>query len=393
MKILQINSVCGVGSTGKICVDIAKVAKDAGHECVIAYGRGQAKGWDSVYKITNSFGNKLHFIKSRIFDRHGLGNAMETRRFIKFIRNYNPDIIHMHNIHGYFLNYKILFKYLKTSSAKIIWTMHDMWPITGHCAYAFDCDKWQTQCSRCKYLNDYPKSIIDNSFRNYKCKKQNFTLPEKMYIITPSDWLSNCLKNSFLNKYSIQTINNGINLNLFKKQNGEWKEKKQLTKYKLILGISSVWDRRKGLDDIVTLSKLVNEDVKIALVGLNKDQLSKLPQNIIGVVRTQNQEELVEMYSSADLFINLTYADNFPTVNIESLACGTPVLTYNTGGSPEVITDHTGFVVDQGNIEEVADIINNFVKTEEISKSCLEQAQKYDKNNKFYEYMRLYEGI
>ena len=171
MKILQINSVCGVGSTGKICVDIAKVAKEYGHECVIAYGRGEAKGWDAVYKITNSIGNKLHFVKSRIFDRHGLGNSFETKKFVKFIKTYDPDVIHLHNIHGYYINYKILFDYIKTSRAKIVWTMHDMWPITGHCAQSLDCKKWEHQCQKCNYLNDYPKSILDNSFKNYNDKK------------------------------------------------------------------------------------------------------------------------------------------------------------------------------------------------------------------------------
>lgn len=391
MKILLINSVCGVGSTGKICVDIAKVAKDFGHECVIAYGRGESKNWDNVYKITNSIGNKIHFIKSRIFDRHGLCNSYETKKFVKFIKTYNPDVIHLHNVHGYYINYKILFDYLKTSRAKIVWTMHDMWPITGHCAYAFTCDKWAHQCQKCEYLNDYPKSILDNSFKNHKYKKDTFTKPKTIDIVTPSKWLSDCFRKSYLNKYNIQTINNGIDLNVFKVQNTNWKTKQNLNDYKLILGVASVWDRRKGLDDIITLSDKVNEDVRIILVGLTKEQILKLPSNIIGIERTQNQQELAEIYSSADLFINLTYADNFPTVNIESLACGTPVLTYKTGGSPESITNETGFIVEYGDIEKVAEIINSFQKTREISQECHKQAQYFDKNDKFKEYIRIYE--
>ncbi len=392
MKILQINSVCGVGSTGKICVDIAKVAKEYGHECVIAYGRGEAKNWDNVYKITNSIGNKIHFIKSRIFDRHGLCNSYETKKFVKFIKTYNPDVIHLHNVHGYYINYKILFDYLKTSRAKIVWTMHDMWPITGHCAYAFNCDKWEHQCQWCEYLNDYPKSILDNSFKNHKYKKDAFTKPKTIDIVTPSKWLSDCFRKSYLNKYNIQTINNGIDLNVFKVQNTNWKTKQNLNDYKLILGVASVWDRRKGLDDIIALSDKVNEDVRIILVGLTKEQILKLPSNIIGIERTQNQQELAEIYSSADLFINLTYADNFPTVNIESLACGTPVLTYKTGGSPESITNETGFVIEQGDIFKVSEIVNAFQKTEQIIQDCVEQSKKYNKNDKFQEYIRLYEG-
>ena len=392
MKILQINSVCGVGSTGKICVDIAKVAKEYGHECVIAYGRGEAKGWDAVYKITNSIGNKLHFVKSRIFDRHGLGNSFETKKFIKFIKTYDPDVIHLHNIHGYYINYKILFDYIKTSRAKIVWTMHDMWPITGHCAQSLDCKKWEHQCQKCEYLNDYPKSILDNSFKNYNDKKEYFSKAKDIDIVTPSEWLLGYFKKSYLNKYNIQIINNGIDLNVFKVQNTNWKTKQNLNNYKLILGVASVWNIRKGLDDIIALSNKVNEDVRIILVGLTKEQILKLPANVIGIERTQNQQELAEIYSSADLFINLTYADNFPTVNIEALACGTPVLTYKTGGSPESVTNKTGFVVEQGDIEKVAEIVNTFKKTEQIIQDCVEQSKKYNKNDKFKDYIRLYEG-
>ena len=392
MKILLVNSVCGVGSTGKICVDLANTAKSFGHECVIAYGRGDSRGWSNVYKITNGIGNKLHYIKSRVFDKHGLGNVPETKRFIKFIKSYDPDIIHLHNIHGYFLNYKILFNYLKTTRAKIVWTMHDMWPITGHCVYAFDCNKWEKQCKKCEYLNDYPKALFDNSFKNYKFKQESFTRPDRMEIITPSEWLTNLFKRSSLNKYKINTINNGIDLKVFKFQNSDWKTRQGLRQFRLVLGVASVWDRRKGLNDIITLSNMLEDDVRIVLVGLTKKQISKLPPNIIGIERTQNQQELSEIYSSAELFINLTYADNFPTVNIESLASGTPVLTYKTGGSPESITNKTGFVVEQGDVEKVAEIVNAFKKTEQTIQDCVEQSKKYNKNDKFKDYIRLYEG-
>lgn len=390
MKVLQVNSVCGVGSTGKICVDIAKILAEQGHECVIAYGRGQAKGWDKTYKITSSFGNKMHYLKSRIFDKHGLGSVFATRKFIKFIKEFNPDVIHLHNIHGYYLNYKILFKYLQTYHGKVVWTMHDMWTMTGHCAYTYECEKWQKGCHHCSKLKDYPTAIFDNSKNNHQLKKEMFTSVKNLTIVTVSHWLKEEFKKSYFKDCDIQVVHNGIDLNVFKPYESDFREKNNLVDKKVLLAVADRWTERKGFSDYLKLAKMLNENTKLVMVGLTEEQKNNLPSNIVGITRTENQKQLAEIYSTADLFVNFTYSDNLPTVNIESLACGTPVLTYNTGGSPEMLTEDTGFVVEQGDLEKSLEIINLFNKTEIVKNNCLKQGKSFDKKLKFKEYLKFY---
>jgi len=390
MKILQINSVCGVGSTGKICVDIAQILKERGHDCVIAYGRGDAKGWDRTYKITTAFGNKLHYLKSKIFDKHGLGSVFATRKFIRFIEEYNPDVIHLHNIHGYYLNYKILFKYLQNYKGKVVWTMHDMWTMTGHCAYTYECEKWLNGCNRCSKLKDYPSAIFDNSKRNYKLKKKFFTNVHNLTIVTVSHWLKEEFKKSYFKNCDIQVVHNGIDLKVFQPYESDFRNQHNLNNKKILLAVADRWTERKGFSDFLKLADRLNQNTKLVMVGLTEEQKNNLPNNIIGITRTENQKQLAELYSTADLFINLTYSDNLPTVNIESLACGTPVLTYRTGGSPEMLTEDIGFVVKQGELDNVLKIIDNFDKTEEMKNKCLYQAKNYDKKLKFLEYLNIY---
>lgn len=393
MRVLLVNSVCGVGSTGKICVDIAKLLIEKGHECVIAYGRGVAKGYDNTYKITNSFGNKLHYLKSRLFDRHGLGSKCATRKFIKFIKEYNPDVINLHNIHGYYLNYKMLFDYLRKSSAKIVWTMHDMWPITGHCACVYECKKWENGCHHCSKLSEYPKAILDNSKNNYKNKKQLFTQIENLNVVVVSNWIKGEFEKSFLKDSNIKVINNGIDLNIFKPCESDFRSKHSLENKKIVLGVADRWGAGKGYADFIKLSEMLDSDTKIVMVGVTQEQLNELPSNIIGITRTDDQQQLAELYSTADLFVNLTYSDNFPTVNIEAQACGTPVLTYNTGGSAEMLTQDTGIVIPQGDLKSVVKAIKEFEKTDNIKNLCIENAKKYDKKLRFMDYIDLYSNI
>lgn len=391
MKILLINSVCGVGSTGKICTDIARIAKEKGYECKIAFGRGQAKGWDDVYKIESGLGNKLHFLKSKFFDSHGLGSTVATKKFIKFIKEYNPDVIHLHNIHGYYLNYKILFEFLKNYKGKIIWTMHDLWPVTGHCACSFDCTKWQSGCEKCPLKKDYPSALVDNSKRNYKLKKQLFTSLNNLTIITPSNWLAGEFRKSFLNKFEIKVINNGIDLSVFNPEESDFKKNHNLQNKKIILGVSSVWLKRKGFDDFIKLSKLINDDFRIVLVGVSKKQQKNLPENILAIEKTENQKQLAEIYTAADVFVNFTYSDISSMVNMEALACGTPVICYRTGGAVEMLSDDVGVVINQNNVERAWEIIQKLAKTKELSNLCVNKAQSFDKNKKFKEYIEEYE--
>lgn len=355
VKVLMINSVCGVGSTGRICTDIADMLIAQGHECKIAYGRKivPEKYKEIAYRIGSDFGVKVNGVKARLFDNEGFNARSATKKLIKWIKHYNPDVIHLHNLHGYYLNVKLLFNYLKTCGKKVVWTLHDCWSFTGHCAY-FDCphcDKWQTECGKCIRAKDYPKAIFSHAKRNFKRKKQIFCGVPNLTIVTPSKWLAELVKQSFLKEYPVQVINNGIDLTVFKPTASDFREKHGLQNKKVILGVANVWEKRKGFDDFLELAKLISDDYRIVLVGVSDEQLKKLPPKVIGIKRTNSATELAQIYTAADVLFNPTYEDNYPTVNLEAQACGTPVITYPTGGSVESVPD-----------ENIVNTVNDFYK-------------------------------
>lgn len=337
-RILFINSVCN-GSTGSICKNLYKAAEKEGHMCCIAYGRGNKPEGYNTIKIGNDLDIYMHIAKARLFDASGFGSKRATKQFIKDIENFKPDIIHLHNIHGYYVNIEVLFKYLKEHpEIKKIWTLHDCWAFTGHCAYYTynNCEKWKKGCKgNCINKNEYPKSILSNIEKNYKKKKESFLGVENMILITPSLWLKNEIEKSYLKEYQIKVINNGIDTNVFKHIDSDIKEKYNIVNKKIVLGVASVWDRRKGLNSFIDLSGILSNEYQIVLIGLTKKQINDLPDNIIGISRTENVYELVNWYSAACVYFNPTLEDNYPTTNLEAIACGTPVITFDTGGSPE----------------------------------------------------------
>ncbi len=391
MKILEINSVCGIKSTGRIVSDLYDVLTQNGHECKVAYGReksARVPGKD-VYRMGSENDVKFHALMSRITDKTGFYSKSATIRFIEWMQDYNPDIVHLHNIHGYYINIVLLFNYLKSANKKVIWTLHDCWAFTGHCAY-FDfvaCEKWRSECHDCEQKGTYPTSMIaDNSRRNFKRKKELFTGLD-MTIVTPSDWLRDITKQSFLSEYEITTVNNGIDLTQFSPVKSNFRKKYKLEDKTIILGVASIWDRRKGLSDFVKLSKMLDDKYKIVLVGLTKSQIDALPKNILAIERTDSVHELTEIYSAADVFLNPTYEDNFPTTNIEALACGTPVITYNTGGSPESIDESSGLVVKQGDLSAVMQMLLQISKFTVVN--CTKRSELFDKNNNYLQYLDL----
>lgn len=397
MKILQINSVCGVGSTGRIATSINEILQAKGHKGYIAYGRGTAKKVDNILKIGNKLDNYLHVAKTRILDLHGYGSKSSTKQFIQKIEEINPDIIHLHNLHGYYINIEVLFNYLKKRNKPVIWTLHDCWAFTGHCVhfeYA-NCDMWKTGCNSCPQKKEYPTSILaDNSELNYKKKKELFTSLENMTLVTPSDWLRNLVQQSFLKKYPVRTINNGIDIKIFKPTESNFRERYKIDNRFIILGVAR-WDKRKGLDYFVRLSKKLNDNYQIVIVGLTDKQRKNLPGNIIGITQTNDVQELVEIYSAANVFVNTTLEDNFPTTNLEAMGCGTPVITFETGGSVESIDESTGFIVEQGNIEKLVDIIMNIKNSNrEYRDACIQRVKDYYiSENKYKEYINLYENL
>lgn len=356
----MINVVCGIRSTGRICTDLATALEAQGHEVKIAYGREEVPEKYQKYaiKIGTDFDVKLHGVRARLFDGCGFGSKKATEKFIKWVRMYDPDVIHLHNIHGYYINIEVLFSYLRTCGKRIIWTLHDCWAFTGHSAYcdAIKCDKWTTGCHNCHNMKKYPSSFIDRSKDNWEKKKELMSGIPNLSIITPSDWLAGLVKKSFLAQFHVTVIHNGINTSQFYHIENNFKELYSIGNKRMLLGASTSWDEMKGLSDYFKLADILGEDYQVVLVGLTKEQLDKLPPNVLGIERTNSVKELAQIYSAADLFLNLSYCENFPTVNLEAISCGTPVLTYQTGGSPESAGEDA-IVVEQGNINVVAEKI------------------------------------
>ncbi|MCQ6274674.1 glycosyltransferase [Bacillus sp. V3B] len=399
MRVLQINSVCGVGSTGRIATDIDKILKSEGHEGYIAYGRGTARECDTVIKIGSNMDNYIHVAKSRLLDRHGFGSGKATMDFINKIDELNPDIIHLHNIHGYYINIELLFAYLRKVNKPVIWTLHDCWAFTGHCSH-FDyvgCEKWKTGCYNCPQKSQYPASaLLDNSKKNFLNKKELFTGLKNMTIVTPSKWLANLVKESFLEEYPVKVINNGIDLDVFKPTNSNFREEFGLQNKFIILGVATNWGMRKGYKYFLDLSSRIPDDEVIVLVGLTEKQVNNLPSNIIGITRTDSTKELAEIYSLVDVFVNPTVEEVMGLVNVEALACGTPVITFNTGGSIETVDEDCGFIVGKGNLDELIERIK-LVKDKgklNYSNRCLERTRRlYSKHDRFGDYINLYNEV
>ncbi len=398
--LLQINTVVNSGSTGRIVEGIGQLAIQNGWNSYIAYGRNERPSKSNLLKIGSNLDVKIHGLQTRLFDKHGLASSNATYKLINQIKAIHPDIVHLHNLHGYYINIEILFKYLAKADIPIVWTLHDCWPITGHCVH-FDyinCIKWKAKCCHCPQTGTYPASfLIDRSKRNYLLKKGLFTSVKKMVIVPVSQWLGDIINQSFLCDYPVQVINNGIDIQTFKSNTNEIiREKYKIEGKFIILGVASIWSSRKGLADFIELSKSIDINSVIVLVGLNPRQIRNLPHNIVGINKTENTQELADLYSSADVFLNPTWEDNFPTTNLEALSCGTPVITYQTGGSIEAISMKTGIIVEKGDISGLQKAINNIRDNgkKHYSIACRERAKMlYDKNDRFLDYINLYNKL
>lgn len=361
MKVLQINTF-SYKAAGNIMMNLHNAMLEEGIDSYVAWGRGRKAENEHEYYMNDEFGVKFHGIYTRITDRHGFASKNATKNFIKWIDNINPDIVHLHCIHGYYINIEMLFSYIREKKIRVIWTQHDCWAFTGHCAYfdAIKCQKWREGCERCEQLNTYPASrILDSSKWNWNKRKELFS-GLNITIVTPCNWLCNVMKDSFLGEYPIRVINNGIDTSIFKPTKSDFFNKYNIKNKKIILGVAGEWTERKGLCDFVELNRIMDKSIyKIVVVGVNDKQIDLLPPDIISIKRTENVEQLVKIYSSSFVFFNPTYEDNFPTTNLEALACGTPVITYRTGGSGESIVENVnGYIVEKGDIVGALRIIN-----------------------------------
>lgn len=408
-RVLLVNTVAGTGSVGRLVTGLYDTLTYNGYECLIAYGRGEAPGNRNSYRIGNDFSVYVHGGLSRINDKHGFYSKRETKEFIDVIEDFDPDIIHLHNVHGYYLNIEVLFEYLKKSKRRVIWTLHDCWTFTGHCSHFeyIGCMKWQTGCFKCEQLNEYPKSIAaDNSSFNYAKKKELFTGLENMTLVTPSEWLKERVSQSFMREYHTVVVPTGIDLEQFSPFYEDISDQNMVFQLKnslnirdkiVLLGVANPWRERKGLLQFENLAKSISDRYVIVLLGLNDEQLNNLPESIIGLARTDSTEELAAMYSMADVYVNLTLEDTFPTTNIEALACGTPVVTFKAGGSAESIDETCGIAVERNSIQGVIAALDRIQSQKGICftpEMCLKRARLYDRNYRFLEYIQeVYEGF
>lgn len=395
MRILQINSVYGIKSTGRIAYDLVKIQQENGMESFVACSSTDEKGDNILSMSKGPLWDKLNILKTRVFGKHGFYNKGDTRRLIRFMDKVKPDVIHLHNIHGHYVNIKMLFEYITKHSIPVVWTLHDCWAFTGHCPH-FDyvgCEKWKTGCHHCSQQKGYPCSwFFDRSKRGYKKKKKLFTSVEKMHIVTPSKWLADLTKESFLGKYSISVIHNGIDTDAFKYTESDLRKTLGLEDKFVIMGIVSNFNSTKGGQYFLELSKMLKEDEQILLVSV-EENTDFLPANITALGRTENARELAKFYSLADVFVNPTLQDTFSMINVESLACSTPVVTFKTGGSMESLNDDCGLVAEKGNVQALYEGICKVRENKYSRSKCRERGLEFSRENKFKEYIEVYKNI
>ena len=408
-RVILVNTVVGTGSVGRLTEGLYHTLEDNGYECMVAYGRDSAPEGMNSYRIGTDVDVYIHGALSRLLDRHGFYSKHATEEFIRVIEDYQPDIIHFHNVHGYYLNLPVLFTYLKSTDIRIIWTLHDCWTFTGHCSHFeyIGCMKWMNGCYACEQLSEYPKSLgKDNSEKNYRQKKELFTGFDNLTLVTPSEWLKSRVEQSYMGEYHTVVVPTGIDLETFHPILEERRSDNLIFRLRnnlnlrnkvVLLGVANPWRERKGLSQFVNLSKMLSDRCVIVLLGLNNEQLNQLPENIIGIGHTDSVDELAALYSMADIYVNLTLEDTFPTTNLEALACGTPVVTYRSGGSAETIDDSCGISVERNSIQGVLAAIDTILAQKGNAytrEDCVRRARMFDRDYRFEEYIReVYEGM
>ena len=393
MKVLQINTF-GNLSTGKIAVDIYRTLRAHGSEGAVAFARNEVPGDVPSFKIGNPLSVYTDGVFTRLTDKAGHYSKGATEKLIKQIKEYDPDIIHLHNLHGYYINVPMLFDYLKDAGKPVVWTLHDCWAYTGHCCYysMAGCEKWKTHgCSKCPQKKAYPASIFkDNSSKNFSEKNQMFHSVKNLHLVCVSKWLDNELKASFLKDIPSRVIYNGIDTSVFKPSSGNFRIKYNVGDKRIVLGVASTWDTRKGLADFIELSKILDERYKIVLVGLNDKQKASLPDNMIGIGRTDGPKELAEIYSASNVLFNASVEETFGLPNVESLACGTPVVAYNCTGIPETMTENDGYIVEPHDLKTVALKIGEIC---DAGKRIEVSSFRFPKDKTYEAYMKLYEEL
>lgn len=394
MKIVQINTVYAKGSTGKIAGEIQEESIKRGHPNIVAYRYAEGENVPNTFCISTWIDCHIHNRISRYTHRSGFYSSYRTARFIRYLERIHPDIAHIHNLHGSYINIVKLFDYLRMNRIKTVWTFHDCWPFTGYCPYfeIAHCEQWHSNCENCCYeTNIFNKC---NAKKSLQAKKEMVNDVD-LTVVVPSKWMESLVQDSFYSKFDVRVIPNGIDLSVFKPTQSDFRTKYGIGNRNIVLGVAFGWGERKGLDIFIELVKrLDQEEYQIILVGTDDTVDKQLPDNIISIHRTNNQSELAEIYTAADVFVNPTREEVLGMVNIEANACGTPVVTFNTGGSPECIDNTSGSVVEKDDIDAMESEIIRICDTKPYSsKACVERAKKFDKNARFQEYIDLYEEL
>lgn len=397
MKVLLVNSVYGSGSTGRICAQLAAALSAEGHTCCAAYGRGAPKpvAGETLLRIGTDADVRTHGAATRLLDRHGLASTGATRRFVEAARRFDPDVIHLHNIHGYYLNYEVLFDFLRACGRPVLWTLHDCWAFTGHCAYfdAVRCDRWKTGCGSCPQRGAYPASLAsDGSKRNFARKAAAFSGLERLTLVTPSQWLADLARQSFLGDYPAVVIPNGVDTSVFRPQSESAVRAALpagLTPGRYLLGVANEWEPRKGLKDFLVLSeRLSGTGLQLLLIGLSEAQMRTLPPTVYGLRRTDSPAALAALYSGCAAYLNLTYEENYPTTNLEAAACGADVITYASGGCAETLQPRSA-AVPTGDLDAVEALVRRLPLPERADAPC----PPLDRRASVGRYLALYHSV
>lgn len=398
MRIAQINMFPN-GSTGSIMLRIAEQARIRGH-IVKTYSAASIDNktdsfvGDDHFVFGSYAENKLHVYLGVATGRNGFFSFVGTRQLIKDLEKFDPEIIHLHNLHRFCIDLPMLFRYIRRKNIRVIWTLHDCWTFTGKCPHfeMAQCDKWLSGCGDCPSLGDYPKSMVDSTRAMYRRKKEMFTSVSDMTIVTPSRWLAEQVSKSFLNKYDTKVIYNGIDTEIFKPMDSDFRKSISCEDKIILLCVAFDWSERKGLDVFNTLAEELDDRYRIVLVGVSERATQSISSKIIIVPRTENQRQLAEIYSAADIFVNPTREEVLGLVNLEALACGTPVITFKTGGSPETINEKCGAVVEKNDVSALKEKIELVATTRPfMAEDCVQRASEFNKSDKFKEYVDLYE--
>ncbi len=391
MRVASINTVAEISNApGRIMTDIGAAVLNNGGEVFIAYGRGEGCNIASSYKIGDTFDFIKHTSLSRIFDSEGLHSRKATMKLIQRLERFSPEIIHLHNIHGHYINYKILMQWLNATNIPAVWTMHDCWAFTGHCAYysANKCNKWKdSSCRDCKFKKSYPRSIIySKSERNFARKSTAFKSLNNLSIVAVSQWLADEIRQSFLGDYPIKVIPNGINTEVFKPYPSTIGKKHR------IIGAAANWRENKNIDFFNRLASKLPDDYEIALAG---DIPCKIDKKIISVGKIIDNAELAKFYSTGNVFINSSREETFGMTTIEAMSCGVPVIVNNVTAIPETIAPGTGFAIDIDNIEHVLNTIEKIRSSKEpMADACRRHVvENYPRERMVQNYLNLYTDI